>query len=71
VWFGLPVVWIDSGRTSVARTQRDCQNMCKLSEFQATEALLFQREKKSGFDPGQFHYAMINWCPVQWSLVVK
>jgi len=45
--------------------------MCKLSEVQAIQSSVIAVRKKSGFDKWQFLYAMINWCPVQWSLVVK
>ena len=40
-------------RTSQPRTRRDCQNVLEPPRFRNF------REKKSGSDPGQFHYAMI------------
>ena len=40
-------------RTSLARTRRDCPNL-----FEPQRSRNF-REKKSGSDQGQFHYAMI------------
>ena len=40
-------------RTSQPRTRRDCQNVLEPLRFRNF------REKKSGSDPGQFHYAMI------------
>jgi hypothetical protein len=47
---------VSYSRTSLARTQRGCQNLFALSVVRATRN--FREKKNLGSDPGQFHYDM-------------
>jgi hypothetical protein len=67
-WYGCKWTWEtiqhykSYSRTWVAQTRRDGQNVLVLSEVWTSEVQSFL---------GQFHCGMLNWCPVQWSLIVK
>ena len=50
------------------RTVKMCSSYRK---FEPPRFLNFREKKKSGSDPGQFHYAMITDAHYQWTFVVK